>query len=270
MIIENNHEQVFTEEWIKKCFSVENIPDNSLFYSYFFDENKSPNLHHYLKFNGDFYYFRDRDSKLIKMNSKHEFYKTKSLNNVLATGITLEDIDDFWKKYIDSLQKEAEIKANSYELTDEDLNVFNAHGIVVQTVSGATGYNKQSSAIHYDGVQYCIRLYGQRYEEKSHYIANQLASLERIKGTHHSIIKDICHYLIETLNTPNIFVVLEGGLRIQASFNYSGGHLANLVLDMDISHDNLNKQAEKLIMIVNKSNMFFQNLNHDQLKFIYQ
>lgn len=264
-----NEETVFSEEWGKQCFLKENIPNNSFFLSHFFDEKKQPNICFYLKFDNSFYCFEGKSNKLIKMNDDHEFNKINSLNEIKANNVTLEDIDDFWGKYTKLFQIESEIKANSYKLSEEDQKAFLANKISVMVVSGATGYDKKSSAIYYDDVQYCIKFYGNNYLEKKQSISHNLSKFKKIKESYHSLIKEVYNYLINELKTHEIFVIPSGGTRTEAIFSYAGGYIATISLDMDISEKNIDKSKEVFNMKINKQNCFFKNFKNKKLNIIY-
>lgn len=264
-----NEEKALTKAWIDSCFQPENIPDNSLFLSHFFEKNKQLNIRFYLKFNGEFYYFKKENNALKKMSLKHEFYKTKSINEILAVNITADDMTDFWKKYIDLKAIDAEKQANCYELTEEDHKAYKINKIAVAPVSGATGYTKKSSAIYYDGVQYCIMFYGNNYSEKKQSIAHNLNHFEQIKERHHSLIKEVYNYLIGQLKTNDVFVIPGGGSRIDATFGYSDGFLATITLDMDTPEANVDRKNTIFSMTINKTEGLFKDFKNDKLKIIH-
>jgi len=263
--------KTFSPEWEKSCFSSDNIPDNTMFLSYSFDDKNKLELSHYLKFNNQFYYFKEKDSSLSKVNSKHKFHKITALNEIRVTDVQEEDLDNFWRKYINLCQKQSEEKANSYELTEEDIKAFKINGIQAQPVLGATGFTKESSAVYYDDVQYCIRFYGNNYKDKKDSIKRVLNTFTQIKERHQQLIKDIYNHLVKTLNTNEVYVVPCGGSRIQVEFGYKDGHLGHLDLDMDTSEQNIKQQHfDSFNLVLNKSNTFFSDFKHDKLNIIYR
>lgn len=262
--------KTFSPEWEKSCVPLDHIPDNTMFLSYSFDDNNKLELSHYLKFNNQFYYFKEKDSSLSKVRSQHKFHKITSSNQILVTDILEEDLDNFWRKYIHLCQKQSEEKANSYELTEEDIKAFKINGIKAQPVLGATGFAKQSSAVYYDDVQYCIRFYGNSYQDKKDSIKRVVNTFTQIKERHQQLIKDIYTHLVKTLNTNEVYVVPCGGARIQVEFGYKDGHLGHLDLDMDISEQNINQRHyDSFNLVLNKSNTFFSDFKHDKLNIIY-
>jgi len=261
--------KTYSEKWIESCFSVENIPDNTMFLSHSFDTKDQLDIDFYLKFNNEFYYFKGKNSTLTKMGNRHKFYKIKSLNEIRVTDINDEDMIDFWKKYNALCQKQSEERADSYQLSEEDINAFKVNGVDVKPVIGAKGHTKKSSAINYDGVQYCITFYGDDYKTKKESIAHHLNHFEQIKKRHHQLIKDVYNHLVKTLNTDEIFAIPGGGSRIDVTFGYSGGCLGTITLDMDTPQANLNRKNDIFIMTLNASNRFFDDFQHNQLNIIY-
>lgn len=263
--------KIFSPEWEKLCVSSDYIPDNTMFLSYSFDDKNKLKLSHYLKFNNQFYYFKEKDSSLSKVSSKHKFHKITSSNQILVSDIQEEDLDNFWRKYINLCQKQSEEKANSYELTEEDIKAFKINGIKAQPVLGATGFTKESSAVYYDDVQYCIRFYGNNYQDKKDSIKRVVNTFTQIKERHQQLIKDIYTHLVKTLNTDEVYVVPCGGARIQVEFGYKYGHLGHLDLDMDTSEQNIKQQHfDSFNLVLNKSNTFFSDFKHDKLNIIYR
>ena len=77
--------KTFSPEWEKSCFSSDNIPDNTMFLSYSFDDKNKLKLSHYLKFNNQFYYFKD--FQLAKNYKKNQLNTMQSINSFGSIAI---------------------------------------------------------------------------------------------------------------------------------------------------------------------------------------
>lgn len=264
---------VFTESWFKTCHKKEEIPNNTMFHCYFFDTAKKETpftVKFYVKIEDVFYGFSRKDDRLIKLKKNDTFLLTNSLNEVIVENISTEDMDDFWKKYIQINQDQYTKESDLYVLTEEDIKAFAINGIEAKPVDGARNFMKRSSRIDYDGVQYCIAFHSNNFEQNIKSISHSLDHFYQTKERHHHLVKAIYQHLTENSKLGHIWAMMGGGSQIQVFFGNESGYLGILYLDMDKKEENkdIDYSTEQFILSIENSAMddIFNDFSHPLIK----